>query len=63
MSWQEKESTLRAEISSAHTEKRQMAQQLRDLQAKWTALQAKDPDVSLSFQLGSTGPEQEWEIS
>ncbi|KAK7114423.1 kinesin-like protein KIFC3 [Littorina saxatilis] len=43
--WQEKESTLRAEITGAHTEKRQTAQQLRDLQAKWTALQAKDPDV------------------
>lgn len=45
VSWQETEQTLRAEISGVNTEKRQTAQQLRDLQAKWTALQAKDPDV------------------
>ena len=42
---------MRAEISGAHAEKCQTAQQLKDLQAKWTALQAKDPDVSLSLEL------------
>ena len=41
---------MRAEISGAHAEKCETAQQLKDLQAKWTALQAKDPDVSLSFE-------------
>ena len=49
-SWQEKESTMRAEISGAHAENCETAQQLKDLQAKWTALQAKDPDVSLSLE-------------
>ena len=41
---------MRAEISGAHAENCETAQQLKDLQAKWTALQAKDPDVSLSLE-------------
>lgn len=44
--WLEQESTLQAEISSLQAEKQQIARQLRDLQAKWTLLQARDPDVS-----------------